>query len=57
MNSSRKSRENHIAGIIPSQAFSRSLGQERRFDDVGAMSAVPPIASQQQTFRDGRKVP
>jgi hypothetical protein len=46
MNSSRKSRENHIAGIIPSQAFSRSLGQERPNRLARAMSALPPITSQ-----------
>jgi hypothetical protein len=34
-----------------------ALGQERRFDDVRAMSAIPPLATIEQTFRDGRKVP
>jgi hypothetical protein len=33
-----------------------ALGHERRFDDVRAMSAHPPISSAQQTCRDGRKV-
>jgi hypothetical protein len=32
-------------------------GQERHFGDVLAMSGVHPIASEKQTFRDGRKVP
>jgi hypothetical protein len=32
-------------------------GQERRFDDLCAMSAHPPIASEKGRFRDGRKVP
>ncbi len=34
-----------------------ALGQSRRFDDIGAMSAYPPISTEQRTFRDGRNVP
>jgi hypothetical protein len=33
------------------------MGQERRFDDVGAMSAITPIATDEWTFGDGRKAP
>jgi hypothetical protein len=52
-----KTIEKTILRILGSCTFSRSQGHSRRFDDVRAMSGLPPIATELRTLLEVRFVP
>ncbi|MFY9952002.1 hypothetical protein, partial [Bradyrhizobium sp.] len=52
-----KTIEKTILRAFRARTFSRSQGHSRRFDDVRAMSGLPPIATELRTLLEVRFVP